>query len=515
MRISNALKLALPLMLASSAQAKLLQIIHTNDLHSYFNGTRAGAGGYARVRTVVDKLKKEAKVQGIESLYLDAGDFGEGSSYYFSNQGADSLRALDLLGIDVTVLGNHDYILGGRALKDQIIQSNLKTPILSANLVGKTLMGLNKLMPDYLDFNLAGKKVRVFGLTTPEIHFQYPLRPLGFIAPSHYVGIQQAQKARKDKVDFLIALTHTGINADIKLARNTFSVGLVVGGHDHFLLREPEMVENMQKRLVPVVQAGAHGGIVGQIIMDIRDDGTSEMVSYKQHKIDKEVPVHPEVDAFVGNAYMNREQYFGRDWNEVIGSSEIVLNGNVNGLDQNNKSCWSSHMARLIRSTAKTELSMHFDIFQGEQIEPGVIRFGDMVDNFPHFRSWGDQGWSVARAWVNGWILKKVVALLDGPNASFISMTMDGLEAYEKGRGVVPFNPKRHKSSQVRVNGLPIKNLAFYSLSFPSEVPYALMKLSGLSSYIIRNMEYMDNTNFWPLLEDYIRTNSPLRCLEN
>jgi 5'-nucleotidase/UDP-sugar diphosphatase len=507
--------LFLPLFLLATAEAKLIQIIHTNDLHSFFNGTRNGLGGYARVKTMVDKLKAEARAKGIPTLYLDAGDFGEGSSFYFSNQGADSLRALDLLGVDVSVLGNHDYILGGSSLKQQIVESNLKTPILSANLVGKIFMGLENLMPDNKDFDVEGMKVRVFGLTTQEIHFQYPLRPLGFIAPSHNIGIMQAEKAKKDGVDFLIALTHTGINKDIELARNTYSVDLIVGGHDHFRLREPEMVENLHKELIPVVQAGSHGAVVGEIIMDIKGKGVSELVSYKQHEITKNVPAHEEMNHFVGEAYMNREQYFGRDWNEIIGTSEIVLNGSVGGIGQNKGACWSHHMARLMRTTAKTDISMQFDTFQGEEIPAGPIRYGDIVDNFPHFRSWGDKGWSVARAWVNGWILKKVVKLLNSPSANFVGMTVDGIMAEDKERGLIPYNAKIHRPSDARVQGTKIQNLRFYSLAFPSEIPYALMKTTGLASYIIRNTEYLEDTNFWPLLEDYIRKNSPLKCLEN
>lgn len=502
------------LILAQSAEAKLLQIIHTNDLHSYFNGTRGGIGGYAKIRTVVDRLKAEARAKGIETLYLDGGDFGEGSSFFFSNQGTDSLRALDFLGIDATVLGNHDYILGGSALKQQIIDAKLKTPILSANLMGKTLMGLSQLIPDHLDYNLAGMKVRVFGLTTQEIHFQYPLRPLGFIAPSHNIGIIEAEKAQRDGVDFLIALTHTGINKDMTLARNTLSLGLVVGGHDHFRMREPEMVENLRGKLVPVVQAGAHGGVVGKIIMDLKGKNDSELISYEQFEIDDKVESHPEVENFVGEAYINREQYFGRNWDEVIGTSEIVLNGNYNGIDRNQKSCWSGHMARLMRESANADVSMQFDIFQGEEIAPGPIRFGDIIDNFPHFRKWGDKGWTVARAKVNGFILKQVIKFLNSSSASFIAMTMDGLQARE-GRDLVKYNPERHKIKDARVHGSTIKNFRMYSLAFPSEVPYGMMKITGLSTYLIRNTKYLPGTDFWPLLENYIRENSPLKCLED
>ena len=63
----------------TSAQAMRLQLLHTNDLHSFFEGTRDGLGGYARLKTLVDQLKAKAKAQSIPTLFLDGGDFAEGA----------------------------------------------------------------------------------------------------------------------------------------------------------------------------------------------------------------------------------------------------------------------------------------------------------------------------------------------------------------------------------------------------------------------------------------------------
>lgn len=44
---------------------------------------------------------------------------------------------LDALGVDVSVIGNHDFMLGGPILANQIKKANLKAVILSANLKNK------------------------------------------------------------------------------------------------------------------------------------------------------------------------------------------------------------------------------------------------------------------------------------------------------------------------------------------------------------------------------------------
>jgi 2',3'-cyclic-nucleotide 2'-phosphodiesterase (5'-nucleotidase family) len=510
MKLLKAFTVALTLAASTAAFSKVIQIIHTNDLHSYFQGTRGGIGGYAQLKTVIDELKADATAKGIPSLYLDAGDFGEGSSFYFSNHGVDSLRALDMLGVDVTVLGNHDFILGGKQLRNQMRQADLKTTIISANLKGKRWMGLKKVMPDYKDFDFDGVKLRVFGLTTNEIHYMYPLRPLGYITNPHKVGIKQAEKARKDNVDFTIALTHIGFEHDIKLVQKSRSIDMVVGGHSHIRLSKPELTKNLEGRLIPILQAGAHAGYVGSMIVDIQGDGQAQLIDYRMIDIMKDMPKEEGMQKFVSEAYQKRETYFGRKWDEVIGFSEINLSGNYNGQTNETNTCWSRHIARLTREVAKSELGLQFDVFQGEQIDPGNITYGDMVDNFPHFRKWGDKGWKVSRARVSGFLLKKILELLANSELG-LQVMIDGVQA--KGGA---WDPRRDRVSEARIDGQRLSGMRYYTIALPSEVPFGMLKLMNVFGFVLLNeLEEIKGADYWPLLEDYIKKNSPLRCLED
>lgn len=498
-------------MTISSAQARLVQIIHTNDLHSYFAGTRGGMGGYARLKTLIEELKARASSQGIPSMYLDAGDFGEGSSYYFSNQGVDSLRALDLLGVDVAVLGNHDYILGGRELTRQIKKAKLQTSIISANFGNKLMSGLLNYMPDSVDIPVGNMKVRVFGLTTPDLHFQYPLRPLSFILPPHNVGIKVAEKAKKDKIDFLIALTHQGLARDRKLVRKSRSIDLVIGGHDHIRLEEPKLVTNAEGRDVPILQAGAHGTAVGSLILDLQPEGKSKIIDYRIYDVTTDIPEDSRIREFVDEAYANREKYFNRSWEEVIGFSEITMTGNYNGVNQNQKSCWSKHMARLTRTTAKADLGIQIDNFQGEEIAPGPITYGDIVDNFPHFRKWGDQGWKIVKATVPGFLLKFAINYLNSPDSP-MPLVIDGFDVKE-GRSFVSYDPEIHRDRKVYVNKYPIKPFKLYSIALPGEVTFAALKTSRiLANLVFLNRKEIKNGYYWPVIENFIRENSPITC---
>jgi 2',3'-cyclic-nucleotide 2'-phosphodiesterase (5'-nucleotidase family) len=500
MKFFKSLSLAIAILSTEAAFSKVVQILHTNDLHSFFTGTRGGLGGYARLKYLADELKKEASSKGIPTLFLDGGDFGEGSSYYFSNQGVDSLRALDLLGVDITVLGNHDYILGGKELRNQIMAADLKATMLSANTRGKRWMGLKKLLPSY----------------TSEIHYQYPLRPLGFISNPHKAGIKMAEKSQRDGVDYLIALTHLGLKQDKKLVEKSRSIDLVVGGHSHTTLTTPEFTKNLKGEMIPVVQAGAHSMSLGSLLVDIQGKGKSQIVDYKLYSITKETPEDSSMVDFVGNAYINREQYFGRQWDEVIGFSEITLSGIHNGTGNGTRTCWSRHLARLTRTAAKAELGLQFDIFQGEEISPGPITFGDMVDNFPHFRKWGDMGWNIGRARVSGFLLKKILSAMAESDVQ-LAVTIDGIQANELGRTTPrSFDPRRDDIHIARIKGEPIQNMRYYTIALPSEIPWAMQKMFNVFAHVLlHDLEYLDNTNYWPLIEDYLRKNSPLQCLKD
>ena len=496
-----------------ASEAKLVQIIHTNDLHSFFAGSRTGLGGYARAKTIIDQLKTEARDKGIPSLYLDGGDFGEGSTFYFSNKGVDALRGLDYLGVDVAVLGNHDFMLGSGDLKRQIKEAKLKAKIISANVAGKKILGLADVMPDYVDYNLSGLKLRVFGLTTSEIHYQYPFRPLSYIASSHNTGIKQAQKAVKDNVDYTIALTHIGLDKDIRLVEKSRTIDLVVGGHDHIKLYKPAYTTNLAGRSIPILQAGSNSLYVGSLLVDVKPKGESIVVDYRMYDINENVAEDRDVKKFVDEAYINREQYFNRRWDEIIGFSEFPLSGSVNGQQTEFRTCWSRHIARLTRQKAKADLGLQFDVFQGEEIPAGTITYGDMIDNFPHFRKWNDRGWKISKGLVSGFLLKKMIEAMASSEIA-LQVTIDGMESKINDKVKVPYDLTKHRPETALVNGQEISNLRYYTVGLPSEVPYGMLKLFNIFGYVILNNLYnVPNGEYWPALEEYIKKNSPLRCL--
>lgn len=494
-----------------ASHAKLIHIIHTNDLHSYFKGYKDGRGGYAKLKTKIEAMRADSISKGIDVLQLDAGDFGEGTSFFLSKEGSASVEALGMLGTEISVIGNHDHMLGGKILGDQIRKANVKTKFLSANLVATPEMNLKNIVAPFADIEKAGTKIRVIGLSTAEAHFQYPLLP-GFILPAVAVGNEQADNARKSGKELIIALTHIGQSTDVELAKKSSNIDLIVGGHSHDRIEQVRYEKNKNGKAIPIVQAGAHGLVVGDLLIDVKDNGTMEVVRYKLHEIVPPMTEDEQMATFVQEAADDRNQYFGGRWDEIIGETLIPLSGYKNGISPSGTSCWGEHMARMSQEASNADLALHLTQFEGASLEPGKITFGDMIDNFPHFRNYGDPGWEISTITVDGKALKIILK-------GIINLKQFGINFYGvnyrlfKIPNFIPYIGGYQYAFALRVKGKKIDNKAKYTIAFPSEVGHAIKLTIGEAAKKVMPDQKNTGHYYWEVMENYIKANSPIQCM--
>ena len=78
------------------AEAKLVQILHTNDIHSYFDHVEhdEDQGGYARLKSMIDFYKAEALKKGIKTIVVDAGDLWKETSFIWQKTEEEVLRCI-------------------------------------------------------------------------------------------------------------------------------------------------------------------------------------------------------------------------------------------------------------------------------------------------------------------------------------------------------------------------------------------------------------------------------------
>ena len=88
------------------AEAENLVILHTNDTHSQIDpDDKDNLGGIARRKVVVDSVRNAES----NFMLIDAGDAVQGTLYFNLFGGEVEQKAMNALGYDLRILGNHEF----------------------------------------------------------------------------------------------------------------------------------------------------------------------------------------------------------------------------------------------------------------------------------------------------------------------------------------------------------------------------------------------------------------------
>lgn len=251
------------------AQKKLV-ILHTNDTHSRIEALPSSDKSYPNTagvvnrESVIEDLRKNNK----NVLLFDVGDFVQGTPYFNLFKGRVEGQAMNLMKYDAGTLGNHEFDYGLDTLK-RIIKE-LDYPILNCNYDFSNTV-LKDVVKPYTIFKKDGLKIGVIGVGVD---------PEGLIQKDKYEGMifnpinESVNKyaeflKKKEKCDVIICLSHIGYNDDVKLAQSTKYVDVILGGHSHTYMEEPEHIKNAQGNDVLMFQLGKNGSFVGKVELDL------------------------------------------------------------------------------------------------------------------------------------------------------------------------------------------------------------------------------------------------------
>lgn len=280
-----------------------LTILHTNDNHGRFWRNEQGEYGMSARKTLIDRLRKEAKEKNHHVLLLSGGDINTGVPESDLQHAEPDFKAMNLLGYDAMAIGNHEFDNPLDVLDKQISWANF--PLLSANIFRKDT-GQHAYLP-YQIVERDDLKIAIIGLTTvdtakianPEYIDNFEFRePVAAAQP-----LLDKIKA-KYQPDITIAVTHMGhyinakhgINApgDVTLARNLpkDSLDIIIGGHSQEpICMEDENTANAsfqpgdkclpdQQNGTWIMQAHEWGKYVGKAEFVLKD-GQLTLISYQ------------------------------------------------------------------------------------------------------------------------------------------------------------------------------------------------------------------------------------------
>jgi 2',3'-cyclic-nucleotide 2'-phosphodiesterase (5'-nucleotidase family) len=252
----------------------VVTMLHTNDTHGRWEADSYG-GGFAYL---ADLIKKE-RAHNPNALLLDAGDTFQGNSFaYFFKDRPDNPIAggMSFLGYDAMTIGNHEFNFGPATFANMLGQ--LDALILGTiNLEDDGSYGfINENVNDYINLDVDGLKVTIFGLTNPRV-YRYEL-PTNIPGLTFYSGLDTGfaavpQILADETPDLLVGLTHMGyspygdeVDSDVLLAEGVAGIDVLIGGHSHTTLDPAVLVtSDINPEGTLIAQARRYAGYLGQV----------------------------------------------------------------------------------------------------------------------------------------------------------------------------------------------------------------------------------------------------------
>jgi 5'-nucleotidase/UDP-sugar diphosphatase len=255
----------------------VVTMLHTNDIHGTFPETYyyTTPEGFAFLVSLI----RAERAKNPNVLLLDAGDTFQGNAFaqYFRNADPNPIAgAMNLLDYDAFTIGNHEFNFGPATFATMLGQ--LDFPILGTiNLDDDGSYGfINGNVQDYINLEVNGLKVTVFGLTNPRVH-RYEL-PTNIPGLTFYSGLETGFAAvpailDAESPDLLVGLTHMGyspygdeIDSDVLLAEGVAGIDVIIGGHSHTTLNPAVMVtSDINPDGTLVAQTGAYATNLGKV----------------------------------------------------------------------------------------------------------------------------------------------------------------------------------------------------------------------------------------------------------
>ncbi|CAI6372865.1 unnamed protein product [Macrosiphum euphorbiae] len=338
-----------------------LTVLHTNDLHSHYDetcrgggggpcGVAGGHGGFARLRGALDAERARVAADGAPPavVHLYAGDTFHGTRFYDVLRWQPAAELVGDLGVDAMCLGNHEFEDGPEGLAPFLKSKNISSiPIVVANINTEGEPSLTNIQPSTV-LEVGGHTVGVIGYLTPDTEFTNKVGRVRISDEVQSVRTEVA-KLKSAGVEFIIALGHSGLEMDRRVAREVDGVDAVVGGHSHsYLISGPPqdeetpvgpypVIEKRGEQIVPVVQAYAFAKYLGKLVLTF--DRKKRLVSAVGGPIllDRTVPQDAKM--------LEKVEHYKRllaeqSVDKAVGKTQVFLDGNCK--------CEETNLANLI-----------------------------------------------------------------------------------------------------------------------------------------------------------------------
>lgn len=257
------------------SEPKDIVVLFTNDVHGALNENIGYSGLAAYKKSVLTRTPNVVTV--------DCGDALQGTYQTAVSKGELAVEAMNIVGYDYAVFGNHEFDYGMERLIELVQKADTQYLCCNAAYSGSGKTPLEYAKPYAIrDFGYA--KVGFVGVSTPEsqytsspVYFQENGKSVydfcGASGDALYSIIQENVDAcRAEGADYVILLMHMGVDegsmpfTSYAVAQNTVGVDAILDGHSHSEV--PSSIEqNREGEDVIIAQTGTKLTHIGQLVI--------------------------------------------------------------------------------------------------------------------------------------------------------------------------------------------------------------------------------------------------------
>ncbi len=343
-----------------------ITLLQVNDVYQISPVDRGTRGGLARVAA----LRKKSLAKSPHTLLLLAGDTISPSVASNIFHGRQMIAAWNAAGLDLAVLGNHEFDFGDAVLQERIRESRFNW--LGANVIDKkTGKPFDGLKP-YVIREFGGVKIGFLGLVTPDTaKTSKPGPEIGFLDPAK-TAARLVPEIRAKGASVIVAITHLNMADDKALARAA-TIDLIIGGHEHSVL------QSLAGR-TPIFKTGSDARNLGRIELNLSAGGKLESMDWEVIPVTSDLPEDATTAAVV-NEY---EKKLSRELDLPVGRTRVALDARQQ-TNRSRETNLGDFVADAYRSATHADVALvnAGSIRSNTAYGPGVLSKRDILSILP------------------------------------------------------------------------------------------------------------------------------------
>ncbi|MDT2820975.1 bifunctional UDP-sugar hydrolase/5'-nucleotidase [Enterococcus devriesei] len=260
-------------------------LLHTNDLHSHLEN-------WPKIRRFLLNRKQEEAAEK-KIITVDLGDFVDRwHPLTEATNGQANVELMNQINYDAATIGNNEGVGNSKAELNQLYdQANFD--VLLDNLFDKkTLQPPTWSQPCKVITTEQGTKVGLLAFTAP---FPLTYSPNGWDIRQVMDILPDLVADIRPKVDVLVLMSHLGISADRRIARELPTIDVILGSHTHHLFEYGEMVNGVQ-----LAAAGKYGYYVGEVHVTVDDEHRIQKTSARTFATEKMLELPEDQEEITG-----------------------------------------------------------------------------------------------------------------------------------------------------------------------------------------------------------------------